>query len=110
MMRYGKTNEEGDLMETFRLNKMIKYLDDKKSYGTSLISISVGCKDQLIQIRKNLTEEEGKARSIKTRITTQNVQEALISVGEMFKLYNKTPQNGLMVFCGVTETEEKVKL
>lgn len=110
MISYGKNYEEENYLDLFKLRKLTQYLDSHKGFGTSLITITVGCKDQLAQMRKKLVEEEGKAKNIKTRTTRQNAIDALVSAGEKLKLYNKTPENGLMIFCGVTDTAQKLKL
>jgi len=53
-----------------------------------------------------LAEEVGKASNIKSRVTRQNVTDALTSTLEKLKLYNKTPPNGLVLFCGLVQQED----
>lgn len=93
-----------------RQRKILELLDTKKGYGTSLITVFIGYRDQLSQMRQKLCDEEGKAKNIKTKVTRKNAMDALVFTIEKLKLYNKTPKNGLVVFCGVTDTDEKVKL
>jgi peptide chain release factor subunit 1 len=109
MQSYSKNFEEENFIEMFKLKKTIEYLDTKKGHGTSLITITIGANDQIVHMRKKLVEEEGKAKQIKTRVTRQNAIDALVSAGEKLKLYTRTPKNGLIIFCGVTDTEEKIK-
>ena len=47
-----------------------------------------------------LEQEHGTAASIKSRLTKQSVQSAIISTKERLKLYSKIPKNGLCIFCG----------
>merc|ERR1719479_314696 len=59
---------------------------------------------------KHLTEEYGASACIKSRVNRQSVQSALISIQQRLKLYNQTPRNGLIVFCGEMATADgKVK-
>ena len=50
-----------------------------------------------------LVDEVGKATNIKSRVTRQNVIDALTSTMEKLRLYNKTPLNGLVIFCGLVQ-------
>ncbi len=53
-----------------------------------------------------LGEEVGKASNIKSRVTRQNVTDALTSTMEKLKLYNKTPITGLVIYCGLVQFED----
>lgn len=53
-----------------------------------------------------LTEELGRASNIKDRTNRQSVQDAITSVLGKLKLINKSPPNGLVVYCGVAMTED----
>ena len=108
--KISQEDESDANLEMYRLKKTIQNLDSKKGFGTSLLTITIGSKDQLTFMRQKLVEEIGKAANIKTRITKQNAIDALVSAGERLKLYNKTPANGLVLFSGVTDTNEKLKL
>jgi peptide chain release factor subunit 1 len=96
--------------KNYRTKCLIRELENKKGNGTSLITISIGKDDSVINMRKKLQDEEGKAKNIKTRLTRQNAQEALVSAMEKLKLFKKTPENGLLIFSGITDTAEKIKL
>ncbi len=97
-------------LQSYKTKCLIRELDSRKGCGTSLITISIGKDDSLVIMRKKLIDEEGKAKNIKTKLTRQNAQEALVSALEKLKLYKKTPENGLLIFSGVTDTAEKIKL
>lgn len=45
-------------------------------------------------------EEFSKASNIKDRVNRQSVETAITSTRERLKLYNRTPNNGLILFCG----------
>eukprot|EP01015_Nassula_variabilis_P002851 TRINITY_DN1169_c0_g1_i4.p1 TRINITY_DN1169_c0_g1~~TRINITY_DN1169_c0_g1_i4.p1 ORF type:complete len:394 (+),score=94.45 TRINITY_DN1169_c0_g1_i4:207-1388(+) len=53
-----------------------------------------------------LTEEIGKATNIKDRVNRQSVIGAMTSTQERLKLYTKTPNNGLILFCGTILSED----
>lgn len=53
-----------------------------------------------------LVEEVGKASNIKSRVTRQNVTDALTCTIEKLKLYNKLPPNGLVIYCGLVQMED----
>merc|ERR1719171_3246178 len=53
-----------------------------------------------------LTEEYGTASCIKSRVNRLSVLSAITSTQQRLKLYNRTPQHGLIVFCGEVLTED----
>merc|ERR1719436_1868051 len=53
-----------------------------------------------------LNEEYGTASCIKSRTTKLSVLGAITSTQQRLKLYNKTPPNGLIVYCGEIITED----
>ena len=101
-----KTTEEEENeinLEMFRLKKLIQDLDQMHGLGTSLITLIINYKDQISQFTKMLVDEIGKASNIKSRITRQNVTDALYSAKEKLNLYSRTPPNGLVIFCGLVQ-------
>jgi len=104
-------NTEEDLeyernVEMYKLKKLINRLDSMRGSGTSMITLIINYKDQINQYMKMLVEEVGKASNIKSRVTRQNVTDALTSTMEKLKLYNKTPINGLVIYCGLVQVED----
>jgi peptide chain release factor subunit 1 len=71
-----------------------------------MITLIINYKDQIVQYMKMLTEEVGKASNIKSRVTRQNVTDALTSTMEKLKLYNRTPATGLVIYCGLVQQED----
>lgn len=53
-----------------------------------------------------LTEEYGTASCIKSRVNRLSVLSAITSTQQRLKLYNRTPPNGLILFCGEVITDE----
>jgi len=104
-------NNEEDLeyernVEMYKLKRLIQNLDSMKGSGTSMITLIINYKDQIQQYARMLGEEVGKASNIKSRVTRQNVTDALTSTMEKLKLYNKTPINGLVIYCGLVQLED----
>ena len=101
-----KSNEEEENernLEMFRLKKLIQDLDQMRGLGTSMITLIINYKDQISQFSKMLVDEIGKASNIKSRVTRQNVTDALYSTKERLSLYNRTPPNGLIIYCGLVQ-------
>jgi peptide chain release factor subunit 1 len=81
-----------------------------RSNGTSVISLIVPPKEQIARITGMLTEEYGKASNIKSRVNRLSVLSAITSVQQRLKLFNRVPDNGLLLFCGeVLNSDGKVK-
>merc|ERR1719326_1045303 len=53
-----------------------------------------------------LDEEAGTASCIKSRVNRQSVLSAITSTSQKLKLYNRTPNNGLIIYCGEVTTED----
>merc|ERR1719353_278806 len=53
-----------------------------------------------------LTEEYGTASCIKSRVNRLSVLSAITSTQQRLKMYNRTPPNGLIIFCGEVLTED----
>ena len=71
-----------------------------------MITLIINYKDQITQYMKMLVEEVGKASNIKSRVTRQNVTDALTCTMEKLKLYNRTPSTGLVIYCGLVQMED----
>jgi len=74
--------------------------------GTSLISLIIPPGEQLTKAQKKLIDELGKASNIKLQRNRKSVEEAIITARERLKLYLKTPQNGLIIYCGNIISED----
>merc|ERR1719321_2082397 len=71
-----------------------------------MISLIIPPKDDISRINKLLTEEYGAAANIKSRVNRLSVLGAITSTQQRLKLYNKTPPNGLIVYCGTVLTDD----
>ena len=53
-----------------------------------------------------LTDEYGTASNIKSRVNRLSVLGAITSTQQKLKLYNKVPENGLVLYCGTILTDD----
>ena len=102
-MKNTEEEENEKNLEIFRLKKLIQDLDQMRGLGTSMITLIINYKDQISQFSKMLVDEIGKASNIKSRVTRQNVTDALYSAKEKLSLYTRTPPNGLVIYCGLVQ-------
>jgi len=105
-MSEDNSQELDKLVEQWKVKKLIKKLREAKGNGTSMISLIIPPKTQVAAIGKLLQEEQGTATNIKSRVNRLSVLSAIASARERLKLYNKIPNNGLVVYCGTVITEE----
>ena len=102
-MKNTEEEENEKNLEIFRLKKLIQDLDQMRGLGTSMITLIINYKDQISQFSKMLIDEIGKASNIKSRVTRQNVTDALYCAKEKLSLYTRTPPNGLVIYCGLVQ-------
>jgi peptide chain release factor subunit 1 len=93
-------------IEQWKIRRLIKTLRDAKGAGTSMISLIVPPKDDINRITKMLAEEYSTASSIKSRVNRLSVLGAITSTQQRLKLYNRTPNNGLILYCGEMLTDD----
>ena len=102
-----KAKEDEDRqVEMWKVKKLIKSLTAARGNGTSMISLVIPPKDQVSRISKMLTDEYGTASNIKSRVNRLSVLGAITSTQQRLKLYNKVPDNGLVLYCGTILTDE----
>jgi len=87
-------------IERFKVKKMIKYLETARGAGTSVITLYVPPKDQISKHVGMLNTEYGTCANIKSHTNKLSVQSAITSTLGRLKLYNRTPDNGLIIYCG----------
>lgn len=71
-----------------------------------MISLILPPKDEVSRANKMLGDEFGTAQNIKSRVNRLSVLSAIKSTQERLKLYNRTPPNGLVVYCGTILTDD----
>jgi peptide chain release factor subunit 1 len=99
-----------DAVEQWRIKNLIKSLSNARGNGTSMISLIVRPGDQLPNVTQLLNDEYGTASNIKSRVNRLSVLSAITSAQQRLKLYNRIPDNGLVIYCGtITTADNKEK-
>jgi len=93
-------------IEQWKVRRLIKQLEGAKGAGTSMISLIIPPGDEVSRVNKMLTEEYGTASCIKSRVNRLSVLGAITSTQQRLKRYNKTPPNGLIIYCGDVMSDE----
>ncbi|MEM5772920.1 MAG: peptide chain release factor aRF-1 [Candidatus Aenigmatarchaeota archaeon] len=92
--------------EKLKLKKLIRELEKIKGRHTELVSVYIPAGYNLAEAVNQLFQEKGTASNIKSKTTRKNVLTALEKILQHLKLFRKTPDNGLVIFCGnVSEVE-----
>lgn len=87
-------------VERWKMKKLLKYLQNARGNGTSMISLILPPKDQISRASKLLTEEYGTASNIKSRVNRLSVLGAITSAQQRLKLITRVPDNGLALYTG----------
>jgi len=99
------TLQKQDSVKLYKIRKTLEELSQKTGRGTELISLYVPQGKQLHEVITNLREEQGTADNIKSDLTRTHVVDSLSRVVQRLKLYKKTPERGLVIFCGALPPE-----
>jgi peptide chain release factor subunit 1 len=90
------------------MQEKLRFLESSRSVGngTSLVTLYIPGRTKVGDMTSFVTTELSKAPNIKSRITRQNVLEALKSISYILKGYNRFPEEGLAIFSGTTLTDK----
>jgi len=97
--------EKQDSVKLYKIRKTLDELSQKTGHGTELISVYIPKGKQLHEVITNLKEEQGTADNIKSDLTRTHVVDSLGKVIQRLRLYKKTPDRGLVIFCGALPPE-----
>ncbi|MEM7819863.1 MAG: peptide chain release factor aRF-1 [Candidatus Aenigmatarchaeota archaeon] len=93
-------------MSKHLLKKLIRQLNSIKGRHTELVSVYIPSGYNIHDIISQLRSEQSTAENIKSKSVRKNVTTALEKIMRHLQLYKKTPDNGLVIFCGnVSERE-----
>ena len=98
--------EKQDSVQIYRIRKTLEEISRKSGRGTELITVYIPKGKQLHEIIGTLQQEQGTADNIKSDLTRSHVVDSLGKVIQRLKLYKKTPERGLVMFCGALPQEE----
>jgi peptide chain release factor subunit 1 len=100
-----------DSEKTYLLKKQLKKLEQYRGSGTELISVYIPAGSPMHEMGNKLREEMSQASNIKSKSTKLNVLGALERIMNHFKLYRRTPENGIAVFAGnVSDNPAKIDI
>ncbi|KAJ1805547.1 translation termination factor eRF1 [Coemansia sp. RSA 2598] len=105
-MSANSANSADEQVELWKMKKLIKGLEAARGNGTSMISLVLPPKSQISLFASKLATEHGAASNIKSRVNRLSVMSAIASAQQRLKLYNRTPPNGLVIYCGTVITDE----
>jgi len=93
------------------LEELMEELEGIKARATELITVYIPMGQNIYTVADQLEGEKSTAKNIKSTSTRKNVTSALDKITRILKDYKKTPENGLVIFCGnVSETESQEDL
>ena len=98
--------EKYDSVKLYKIRKTIEELSKIAGRGTELITVYIPKGKQLHEVITILREEQGTADNIKSDLTRTHVVDSLSKDVQRLKLYKKTPERGLAIFCGALPREE----
>ncbi len=100
-----------DTEKMFTLKRQLAKLEKYRGNGTELISVYIPAGSPMHEMGGKLREEMSQASNIKSKSTKLNVLGALERIINHFKLYKRTPENGIAIFAGnVSENQAKVDI
>ena len=98
-------SQKQDSVKIYKIRKTLDELTQQVGRGTELISVYIPKNKQLHEVITNLREEQGTADIIKSDLTRTHGVDSLSKVVQRLKLYKKTPERGLVIFCGALTRE-----
>lgn len=101
-----EASAEDRQLEQWKIKRLVKMLNSARGNGTSAITLILNSKQDINGTNKMLTEEYGTASCIKSRVNRLSVLGAITSTQQRLKRYNRTPPNGLIIYCGEVLTED----
>ena len=99
--------EKQDSVKVYKIRKTLEELSKKSGRGTELITVYIPKGKQLHEIIGTLQQEQGTADNIKSDLTRSHVVDSLGKVVQRLKLYKKTPERGLVMFCGAIASRRR---
>ncbi|NHK32881.1 MAG: peptide chain release factor 1 [Asgard group archaeon] len=91
--------------ENYKIKQSIERLERKKSFNgaTCLVTLYMPNGTSIPDVTQQLVDERGTAANIKSKQTGKAVTAALSSILNRIKQIRALPDNGLVIFCGMTQ-------
>lgn len=95
----------------YKFKKIIEEIEKYKGKHTELISLYIPAGYNIYAIMDMLNTEKSMAENIKSKVTRENVIDAIETIIRELKFYKKIPENGLVIFCGnIGKDKKNIKL
>ncbi len=94
------------MSKDFKIIRLLKQLSRIEGRHTELISVYIPAGFDIEIIKNQLEQEAHTASNIKDKNTRKNVIDALLKIINELRLVKRTPQNGLVIFCGNISPKE----
>ena len=88
------------------LEEVVEELGKHRGRHTELITVYISAGYDVNAVQRQLEAEKSTAKNIKSTGTRKNVSEALDKIVRHLKSLKKTPENGLVLFCGNVSKSE----
>ncbi|MCD6403223.1 MAG: peptide chain release factor aRF-1 [Candidatus Aenigmarchaeota archaeon] len=88
------------------MKELVSQLEKIRGRHTELVSVYIPAGYNLVEVINQLVQERATAENIKSKTTRKNVTSALDKIINHLRLFRKTPEHGLVVFCGNVSPHE----
>ncbi len=89
-----------DSVSLYKFKMFLNEIKEKEGRGTQLVSLYIPPERQVSDVINYLRQEYATAANIKSKTTRKNVQDAIEKTIQKLKLFDKIPENGLIIFSG----------
>lgn len=89
-----------DSVSLYKFKMFLNKIKEKEGRGTQLVSLYIPPERQISDVINYLRQEYATAANIKSKTTRKNVQDAIEKTIQKLKLFDKVPENGLIIFSG----------
>lgn len=87
------------------IESKLNEVENIEGSGTAMVSLYISSGSNITSEQSRMSQEKSEAQNIKSDKNRKNVEKAIDRVNDVLKRYKKTPENGLVVFVGVTEDD-----
>jgi peptide chain release factor subunit 1 len=99
--------EQKEKIERYRIKKLVKFLENAKGSGTSVITLYIPPKEQKAKINALLDKEFGLCSNIKSASNQKSIKDAITCAKEKLKLHSDIlSENGMILYSGEVITED----
>ena len=97
---------EDDKQKMMEFEEFVKKIASFRGRHTELVSVLIPADYNVHEVVKQIEGEKGTASNIKSRVTRNNVVEALEKVARELKIGPNKYPNGIAIYCGNTSEDE----